>query len=173
MEIESKESEVEYKPEIDEKGYVVLKRKDKIKKGKVSRGAGARFELKVRKDLEEKGWVVDKWSNNFNLESGEVVTAKRKFNPFSKVMTIGTGFPDFVAFQLVGDYYNVVGVEVKVNGVLSKVEKEKCVEMINRKIFNDIWIAKKKKEGRNVVVEYIDFKERYKKLFYDRDTSCE
>ena len=37
---------------------------DYKKQGKKNRQAGARFELKVRKDLESKGWIVDKWSNN-------------------------------------------------------------------------------------------------------------
>ena len=39
-----------------------------MKRGKRSKGAGARFELKVRADLEERGWIVDKWSNNVDLE---------------------------------------------------------------------------------------------------------
>ncbi len=37
---------------------------DKKTQGKKNRAAGARFELKVRDDLEKKGWIVDKWSNN-------------------------------------------------------------------------------------------------------------
>ncbi len=36
----------------------------KVKMGKRSKAQGAAFELRVRKDLEEKGWVCDKWSNN-------------------------------------------------------------------------------------------------------------
>ena len=37
---------------------------NKKTQGKKNRAAGARFELKVRKDLEEKGWIVSKWMNN-------------------------------------------------------------------------------------------------------------
>lgn len=37
---------------------------DKVKQGKKNRAAGGAFELRTRKDLEEKGWMVDKWSNN-------------------------------------------------------------------------------------------------------------
>ncbi len=37
---------------------------DKSKQGKKNRQSGQRFELKVRKELEGKGWVVDRWGNN-------------------------------------------------------------------------------------------------------------
>ncbi len=89
--------------------------KEKINKktqGKKNRAAGQRFELKVRKDLESKGWVVDRWSNNVefwkecikgkkeliydweehSLPFGKVVPAKSIFNMRT------TGFPDFIAF---------------------------------------------------------------------------
>ena len=41
---------------------------DKQKQGKKNRQAGARFELKVRSDLESKGWIVDRWTNNVELD---------------------------------------------------------------------------------------------------------
>ena len=41
---------------------------NKKKQGKKNRASGQRFELKVRKDLEEKGWIVSKWMNNVKLE---------------------------------------------------------------------------------------------------------
>ena len=62
------------------------KKKVNVKKGKSSKARGARFELKVRKDLESKGRVVDKWTNNVDLEGDKIVAAKKKFNPFSKAM---------------------------------------------------------------------------------------
>jgi len=166
MELPSKEVEALYKASIDEKGNVVLKKKTKIKKGRTSRAAGGQFELKVRHDLEAKGWIVDKWSNNVDLDIKKVVPAKRKFNPFSKVMTIGTGFPDFIAFQMIDGErarYKVIGVEVKMNGLLSKEEKEKCQFLVDRDIFNEIWVAKKNKKARNVFVEYRNFNEKYGK----------
>jgi len=49
-------------------GLPVSKKKSEVKKGRTSRAAGARFELKVRKDLEDKGWIVDKWGNNIEFE---------------------------------------------------------------------------------------------------------
>lgn len=154
--------EPEFKATFNEKGEVVLKKKSKIKMGRVSRASGARFELKVREDLENKGWVVSKWSNNVDNE--KLIPAKRKFNPFSKVLTIGTGFPDFIAVKHLHDEsYSVIGVEVKTNGTLSKIEKEKCVWYLKNKIFSRIWIAKTERVGRKIEVKYDDFIERYGK----------
>jgi hypothetical protein len=150
-----------YETSWDDKGLPKSKKKSKIKMGKVSRAAGARFELKVRKDLEEKGRIVDKWSNNVDLELGEVVPAKRKFNPFSRVMTIGTGFPDFISIKRISEgSYSVIGVEVKTNGTLSKEEKDKCAWYLKKGIFSEIWIAKAIRDGRKIGIEYIDFKEK-------------
>jgi len=50
--------------------------KTKSQIGKASRAAGGRFELKVRKDLESKGWIVSKWMNNVGLDDIEVVSSK-------------------------------------------------------------------------------------------------
>lgn len=41
-----------------------MKDPKKVKQGKRNLAKGRRFELKVRKDLEEKGWIVSKWMNN-------------------------------------------------------------------------------------------------------------
>lgn len=146
----------------DEKGVPHSTKKTDIARGKKSRKSGLDFESRVRKDLEEKGWIVCKWVNNVELSEKRIAPAKRKFNPFSKVMTLGTGFPDFIAFQLVGDkMYNVMGVEVKVNGQLDREEREKCAFLIENKVFSDIAIAKKGKDGREIKIEYAFFKEKY------------
>lgn len=164
-----KASSEEYEASWDDEGRVKTKSKIKIKKGKKSKSSGGQFELKVRKDLEEKGWIVDKWTNNVDLAEGRVVAAKRKFNPFSRVMSIGTGFPDFVCFQLVGDgRYNVVGFEVKQTGVLSKEEKEKGAFLLRAKVFNDLFIAKRGEQRG--AIEYVDFKERYGRFLDARNT---
>lgn len=131
------------------------------KRGKKNRASGARFELKVRGELENQGWILDKWTNNVDLKEDKLVKSKRKFNPFSKILTIGTGFPDFVCFRLCkdGKNYEVIGIEVKANGWLDRSEKEKCLWYLDKKIFSKILIAKKgKKRGK---VEYIDFKDKY------------
>lgn len=138
-----------------------MQKKKKRILGKKSRAAGARFELKVRNTLESEGWIVDKWNNNVDLEEGKLVKAKRKFNPYMKILGIGTGFPDLIVFRPKGKNYEVKGIEVKGNGWLDKIEKEKCKFLLDKKIFSKILIAKKgKKRGE---IEYIDFEKKYKK----------
>jgi hypothetical protein len=155
----------EYVTEWDDTGRIAIqKSKVKVKKGKKSKASGGQFELRVRKDLEAKGWIVDKWSNNFDLEEGEVIPAKRKFNPFSKVMTIGTGFPDFVCFEKRGDLYKVIGVEVKMNGLLNRVEKDKCLQYLNNGIFSEILVARKVKEKNRIRIEYTDVEDILKRM---------
>lgn len=137
------------------------KKSIKSKRGKKARAAGTRFELKVRALLEKDGWIVDKWSNNVDIEEGRLVKAKRKFNPFLKILGIGTGFPDLITFRRKGKKYEIIGVEVKGNGWLDKEEKEKCKWLLDNKIFSKILIATKgKKRGE---IEYINFKEKYNK----------
>ena len=155
-----------YKTFWNEKGIPESKKKSEIKKGKKSKAAGARFELKVRKDLEEKGRIIDKWNNNVDLEEGKIVQAKRKYNPFKKMLVIGTGFPDFISIKNIhDDVYSVIGVEVKMNGTLSRIEKQKCAWYLKNKIFSQIWIAKAVKEGRKIEIKYDDFLEKYGKKF--------
>jgi len=93
---------------------------DKKAQGKKNRRSGAVFELKVRKDLESKGWIVDKWSNNVEFTDdlkecleelplggevpvGKLIPAKRKYNPFNKALSIGVGFPDFIIYKKISD----------------------------------------------------------------------
>ena len=87
-----------------------MKNPEKVKQGKKNRQSGAAFELRVRKDLEEKGWIVDKWSNNVDLGDCYgpcLIPAKNKFNPFSKAMMLGGGFPDCIALKPCGKAVNV------------------------------------------------------------------
>jgi len=170
MEMIEKAGSEEYETSWNKAGvFSTSKKKSEVKKGRLSRGRGARFELKVREDLEDKGRVVDKWNNNVDLPSkgdsgepdeGKVIIAKRKYNPFSKVMTIGTGFPDFISIKQIHEgAYSVIGVEVKMNGILSKKEKEKCAWYLKNGIFSQIWIAKKgTKRGQ---IEYDDFMDKW------------
>ncbi len=141
------------------------KSSEKSERGKKSRAAGQRFEIKVRQDLENLGWIVSKWMNTIDYDRdgkiGKLVPAKRKYNPFMKVMTIGTGFPDFVCFKKSEEFYEVIGLEVKSNGYLDQVEKSMCFWLLENKVFSRILIAKKSKEGKGI--EYIDFKEKYNK----------
>jgi len=162
--MEEADKEVEHKIDFDEEGNIVLKNKKNISKGKKSKSSGSLFELKVRKDLEEKGWIVVKWSNN--IDENKIIPAKRIFKRFNKnmgVMTIGTGFPDFLAFQEINEYYKIIGVEVKSNGLLQKIEKEKCSWYLKNKIFSEILIAQKDKVKNKITVKYENFSEIYPK----------
>ncbi len=176
-------------------------------RGKKSRAAGGRFELKVRKDLESKGWIVDKWSNNVEFgiideikdldlkniptkgnvtitaekgkkvkvrnerHDGKLIPAKRKYNPWNKALTIGTGFPDFIAFKFsdmwrglaieetdTGNIYApicLIGVESKSNCYLDKEEREKCKWLLDNNKFSKILIASKgEKRGEITYKEY-------------------
>ncbi len=134
--------------------------------GKKSRAKGQRFELKVREDLENLGWIVSKWMNTVDYDKlgkmGKLVPAKRKYNPFLKALSIGTGFPDFVCLKrkINGDY-EVIGLEVKANGYLDKTEKGMAIWLLEHKIFSRILIAKQSKERGKI--EYIDFNVKYDK----------
>ena len=165
MDIVEKAGSDEYETSWDDDGApVVLKKKSNIRKGRKSRAAGGRFELKVRKDQQEKGRIIDKWNNNVDLEEGKMIIAKRKYNPFTKAMTIGTGFPDFISIKHIDkEMYSVIGIEVKMNGTLSKIEKEKCEWYLKNKIFSQILIARAVKNGRKIEIEYDDFLEKYGK----------
>jgi len=164
-----------------------IKKTNFSERGKKSRAKGQRFELKVRQHLESLGWTVSKWTNTVDYEKNKVVPAKRKYNPFSKVMTIGTGFPDFICFRGIDKKeaeetfegtlipstktdekktYEVIGLEVKGNGYLDQIEKGMCLWYIKNKIFTRILIAKNAKEGKskeNNGIEYIDFELKNKK----------
>ena len=134
--------------------------------GRNNKANGAAFELRVRKDLEEKGWIVSKWPNN--IIDGKLCAAKHKWNGPGRPMALGTGFPDFIAFRKnytpnknqEGIYvwmYEVLGVEAKSNGTLTKLEKEKCQWLLENQIFSKILIAKKTKPKNKIVVEYNNF----------------
>ena len=150
---------------------------DKKAQGRRNRASGQRFELFVRKDLTEKGWIVDKWSNTIEFSeyegaiSSQLIPAKRKYAGPGRPMAIGTGFPDFIAFRRLGEFarpfegetqitgtsYEVIGVECKVGKYLDKEEKSKCQWYLDNNIFSKILIAWKSKEGRKIKINYLDF----------------
>ena len=138
---------------------------EKSSQGRKNRAAGGRFESKVRTDLERMGWTVSKWMNTIEQEKNDriwkIVPAKRKYNPFLKVLGIGVGFPDFVCFKKVDNgKYEVIGLEAKGNGYLDPKEKGMSHWLLENKIFSRILIAKRgKKRGE---IEYTDFKDKYK-----------
>jgi len=142
----------------------MLKEKnEKSERGKKSRAKGQRFETKVRQDLEDLGWTVAKWTNTVDYDkegkTGKIVPAKRKYNPFLKALSIGTGFPDFICFKRKEEGFDVIGLEVKGNGYLDQIEKGMCIWLLENRIFSRILIARNSKEGRGI--EYIDFDVKY------------
>jgi len=143
-----------------EDGKHKLKSKSSVSRGKLARAQGGRFELKARQHWEARDWVLDKWTNNVDLEAGKIIIAKKKFNPFQKLMVMGTGFPDFIALKSRSNgTYDVIGVEVKMNGLLSKEEKAKCQWYLDNNIFSQIFVSKKGvKRGE---IEHVDFAERW------------
>ncbi|HUW43819.1 MAG TPA: hypothetical protein VMV95_02580 [Bacillota bacterium] len=139
---------------------------DKKTMGKKSRQAGARFELKVREDLEKQGFIVAKWSNNVEFHNdegphdlpftkGKLVKVKNKFLGPGRPMMLGAGFPDFIAFFKIYaedddgkclaymPCYEIMGVESKMRGILDKAEKQKCKWLLDNNIFSKIVIAHK------------------------------
>ena len=114
------------------------------KLGKQNLEKGRRFENKVRKDLESRGWIVSRWQNNVEFVEyegatvGNLIPARQ-----GKFRKTSTGFPDFIIFK---PTYNqeVWGVECKVNGYLTKEEKEKAIFYLENRIFKKFIIAMKK-----------------------------
>ena len=170
-----------------------MKDQDKVRKGRTSRAQGKLFELRVRKDLEEKGWTVDRWTSNVELTFmtkgpeietvkeddavkiivteyeklyGKIVAAKSKWAGPGRPMMMGAGFPDFIAFRDANTDYlkTVIGVECKMTGKLDEEEKEKCRWYLDNNIFVRISIAVKIKSKNKIVIEYRDFEEYYSKL---------
>ncbi len=149
-----------------EEGSERKKKIDYSKQGKKNRAAGVRFEAKVRENLEGMGWIVNKWMNNIDYDKNKVVPAKRKYNPYMKVLALGTGFPDFMCFRKSDDKKSeVIGIEVKKKGYLDKIEKGMCLWLLENKVFSRILIAKAVQNGRKINVEYDDFGKKYKREF--------
>lgn len=185
------------------KAEAEIKMKDpkKVKEGKTTKAQGSTFELRTRKDLEEKDWIVSKWQNNveFDFEADDfykvprgttasLKPAKAKFRGMGIPMALGTGMPDFVCFRKKkcslcdnkGYYksengivpclrehnflYEVIGVESKMSGTLSKIEKQKCRWYLDKGIFSRILVSKKTKVKNKIVVEYIDFLDIEKRM---------
>jgi hypothetical protein len=136
---------------------VKIMKLNKSRQGKRNKINGANFERKVRHDYEARGYFVAKWTNQVDLENNKLIPSKHKFNFFTKVMSLGSGFPDFIAFReetMNSGDYTILGIEAKINGYLDKEEKEKARWLLQHRVFNRILIAKKIKEGRHVIPKY-------------------
>jgi len=118
----------------------------------------------IRVDL-SKGNNKDIIGEALSCTDGKMITAKG-----GRFRLVSTGFPDFIAFKpincslcqargyKVGSGYDIIGVEVKSNGYLSKEEKQKCQWYLDNKIFSRIHIVKKgKKRGEIIYTDFNDY----------------
>ena len=129
------------------------------KQGKTNRKKGVRFEHKVRDILKDK-YVVIKWDKNVEFPDenlmlppeeriGKLIQAKKAFNPFTKRLGYGNGFPDF-CFYAVNETELIKGFngcEVKTAKYLKPIETDKCAWLLEQKIFRKIYIAYNTKNG--------------------------
>lgn len=132
------------------------------KQGKRNKVNGAIFEKRVRIDLEESGWVVSKWQNNVDLKQSKLIPARHQYNAWNKSFSLGSGFPDFIAYKNLYGKNIITGIEVKTNGILDRHEKIKIKWLLDNNIFTDILIAVKTKVKNKIVVEYRNVKEYLK-----------
>jgi hypothetical protein len=80
-------------------------------------------------------------------KKGKLINAKHTFNPFTKAMSAGNGFPDFVCFKYetlidTNVLFMIRLIECKMNGKLDKIEKEK-VEWIKSNLKIPVIVASK------------------------------
>lgn len=130
------------------------------KQGKNNRAKGKRFELKVRADLERKGWIVFRNSNDVTKPIETDIGEYERFfkqttghwNPFTRtIMMNSSGFPDFIGIVIGPNGSNQIEFfECKVNGKLDKIEKEK-IEWIKNNLKIQVNIASK--NGKEIKYE--------------------
>ena len=142
---------------------------DKSTQGKRNRLAGADFERRTKKHLQEFGWIVDRWTNNVELPHEKFVAINENQNPCnSKIFVSGkcipaksnrfntrtNGFPDFFAYKL-GLKFNFI--ECKINGRLDKTEKLKAQWYLDNNYCDKFFIAYKTIENGKVHVNLKEF----------------
>jgi hypothetical protein len=109
---------------------------DQIKKGKLNRAAGKRFELKVRADLEKNGWIVFRNSNDvqeiksknpFEWEGGcAFKQTTGHWNPFTRtIMMSQSGFPDFICIKE-GLFDTPMGIKMRLTPPAFEIQFVEC-----------------------------------------------
>ena len=127
------------------------------KQGKLNRKRGADFERRVRNDLVDDGFVVNRWSKGVDFEDDKLVDSRPLFIN-GRVLNISSGFPDFMIYQPA--VFEVEGVECKINGKLDAEEKRMAKWLLDKKIFAKLWIASKVKEGNRIKIKYEEFSDK-------------
>ena len=120
--------------------------------GLKSRKIGDDTERRVWYDLLSKGFIASKWHNNVDLEKNMICIAKP-----GRFKRTTTGFPDFIYFKIEDKIEReIIGLEVKTNGGLSKIEKQKCEWYLKNNVFSKIQIASRIKEKGRIKIVYSD-----------------
>ena len=121
--------------------------------GRKARRLGAKFERDTRKDMISKGWIVDKFTNNIDLDTQEIVQAKsNQFNSRS------CGFPDFLMFRPILNRYELIFVECKLHGRITKLEKQKLEFLRSRG--HKCYVAEQNDERKEIIYrEFVEYKE--------------
>lgn len=117
--------------------------KTKSEQGRLGRTRGGTFERTTRHKLEDCGWIVCKWANI--VKEGKMIAAPHKYNPFTKSVSLGHGFPDYVSIKKINGSRMVIGVESKMNKYLDAAEKEMCDWYLAHDVFDKIIISYKLK----------------------------
>ena len=144
----------------------------KVARGKKSRRTGADTERRTRADLEKEGWIVSKWQNN--IKDNKCVGAKQ-----GRFRMTSTGFPDFIAYKRVACWncqaheflecsYEIVFVECKTNGKISKEEKEKAQWYLTNGYCDKFYIAYRVKDKNKIKIEYKQVEENESKRKHNK-----
>jgi len=165
-----------------------MKKIDYKAQGKRNRASGLRFEKKVREVLESYGWIVSKWQNNveFTARIISLLDTKEKrefeekiFPPLGKCIpakmgrfrTNQNGFPDFFVYRIrnriliniplkdIRPENEIIFVECKCNGRLSKDEKQKAQWYLKHNYCSRFFVAFRTKIKNRIIVNYKEFKQ--------------
>ena len=137
-----------------------------------------KYKVKQHEDRKVKQ-LVSRFEDEFDTRNKEVedwgydsvciMEREGKLHPAKSFrgITRSNGFPDFIAFRDYPDCWEcdnkeVIGVEVKTNGILSKIEKERCSWYLDNNIFSKILIASKSEFAENNIV-YKEYERGLKK----------
>jgi hypothetical protein len=84
-----------------------------------------------------------------DLDQVKTICCPRMIGTLKKPKNV-YGTNDYTQFNSFKLTHIVIGVECKINGYLTKEEKEKCQWLLDNKIFSKIFIAKK--EGKEIIM---------------------
>ena len=156
--------ELKIREDLEKSGWIIMRNSNDVEFEKIDKV--------VYRNGMEKG-LESSWSGIFKQAKPKWV-----FNPMLKrrvPISSQTGFPDFICIKFVGEYckgekmdfkgvpviqskgffnaFEVQYVEGKINGTLSRIERQK-IEWIKNNLKIPVFVASKIKIGRKVEVKY-------------------